>query len=259
MRFSGSIRPRACIPLLLGLAGVPVFSQPGGDFFRLGQSPFQLYAPPRAKPHPFDRTQPLEARVRSYLDANCAHCHQPGVIERGGLDLRFITPLERTALLGPGGRRGPDRRDIPHVQPGNAHASEIYLRLASVGSDAMPPLGRMRVDEPGLALIREWIESLSSDSASPPLSSPGKSFLSIQDYGRRTLEIGGIGLKTEGVPVFRIRDATGARVLEVTASVIDHPIRHGWILRFSRTLPRGRYWVEIKTDGVTTVRDFLVI
>src|SRR5690606_13472455 len=39
-----------------------------------------------------DATAPLEHRVRSYLDSNCAHCHQPGAAVEF-FDARLTTPL----------------------------------------------------------------------------------------------------------------------------------------------------------------------
>lgn len=44
----------------------------------------------------------LEARARGYLDANCAHCHNPVAWKRGArqdLDLRFETPLGETGIV----------------------------------------------------------------------------------------------------------------------------------------------------------------
>lgn len=39
-------------------------------------------------------------RVRSYYQANCAHCHQPGSGVPGGIDFRLETPLSATGLIG---------------------------------------------------------------------------------------------------------------------------------------------------------------
>jgi hypothetical protein len=56
---------------------------------------------------------------------------------------------------------------LPRVRPGRPGESDLYRRLGSTGSDAMPPLGRMSRDERGLALIRAWIEGMSGSLSTP--------------------------------------------------------------------------------------------
>jgi hypothetical protein len=44
-----------------------------------------------------DSSASREVRVRSYLDANCAHCHRPGGVP-ALFDARFSTPLSAQNL-----------------------------------------------------------------------------------------------------------------------------------------------------------------
>jgi len=48
---------------------------------------------------PADTTKDLTPRVRSYLDANCAQCHQPGGTAFGAWDARSTTPLSLTGII----------------------------------------------------------------------------------------------------------------------------------------------------------------
>jgi hypothetical protein len=108
-----------------------------------------------------DPSAPLEHRVRSYLDSNCAQCHRPGGA-RGTFDARFDTPLPRQGL--PGGKLiaadiGVENAAV--VTPGSLERSMLYLRM-NRRQDVfnMPPLATSEVDREALAVIAEWIESL---------------------------------------------------------------------------------------------------
>ena len=109
----------------------------------------------------------LEDRARSYLDANCAACHRPGVTV-GNFDARYETPLPRQNLL-----NGPVLIDqgldgARVVAPNDPWRSVLYLRAGTVEGMKMPPLAHGVVDAPGVALLREWITSLPG----PPVLSP---------------------------------------------------------------------------------------
>lgn len=109
-----------------------------------------------------DTNATLEFRVRSYLDANCAHCHQPGGV-RGQFDARLSTPLTNQNLIG-----GPveDPLGIPGarvIRPQSTAQSILFVRDNALGAAQMPPLARNVVDTNYIAVLAAWINSL------PPL------------------------------------------------------------------------------------------
>ena len=66
--------------------------------------------PPARRPFPdwHDESAGLDARVRAYLDVNCAVCHQPGAPGNASMDMRYHAPLGSwTAAPGHGTLAGP--------------------------------------------------------------------------------------------------------------------------------------------------------
>lgn len=111
-----------------------------------------------------DPVEPLEARARAYLDANCAHCHQPRAIaSNSGLFLQLEET--RPTALGIGKRpvaagRGSGGLEVS-IAPGHPEASILVHRMASTEPGVMmPELGRSLTHEEGLALIRDYIRGL---------------------------------------------------------------------------------------------------
>ena len=99
--------------------------------------------------------------ARGYLEANCAHCHNPnGAASNSGLYLGWlqIDPIK----LGIGKRpvaagRGSGNLDFD-VVPGDPAHSILYYRMASLeGGVAMPELGRSALDPAGMAAVQRWI------------------------------------------------------------------------------------------------------
>lgn len=103
-------------------------------------------------------------RARSYLDANCANCHQPGGAPHAELDLRITTALDATRAVGVyplSGDLGLGR-DARNIAPGDPDHSVLALRMADRREFAMPQLGTYAVDEQAVAVVREWIAGLDS-------------------------------------------------------------------------------------------------
>jgi putative heme-binding domain-containing protein len=113
--------------------------------------------------HPHDLTEPLEKRARSYLHANCAHCHQFGAGGTADIHLGFDKPLEETKAVEVRPVQG--AFDIPNasiIAPGDPYRSVLYYRMAKSGRGRMPHVGSELVDQQGLRLIHDWIAQMPS-------------------------------------------------------------------------------------------------
>lgn len=111
-----------------------------------------------------DPSQPLDLRVRSYLDINCAHCHSDlRHCDYRPLRLAFDESDNDTNL---GICVVPDEEFAPYsriIQPGNIARSMMHFRLSTNQEQyRMPLLGRTIVHEEAVELIEEWINSLTT-------------------------------------------------------------------------------------------------
>ncbi|WP_428261796.1 hypothetical protein [Haliangium sp.] len=128
----------------------------------LGDVPADLSAIPTLV-DPADESAPVADRARSYLDVNCAHCHQPGGWTDSELhvDFRYATPLADAFVCGQPIQHTIARRDGAYVlAPGDLADSNMYQRLTGTTLTQMPPLGRSIPDPLGEEVVRRWIESL---------------------------------------------------------------------------------------------------
>ena len=138
-----------------------------------------------------DTDASLEDRARSYLDANCAYCHQPGTGNRAVFDLRMTTELEKQNLVFGELLDDLGLMDAKGILPHNPEKSMIYHRMGlNEPGKGMPPLAKNKVDEEGLRLIEEWINSMGNDEGNPyeisifpnPVSGEEKLNLHIKSY-----------------------------------------------------------------------------
>lgn len=113
------------------------------------------------KPSPTDPSLPLDARARSYLDVNCAHCHRAGGVGgRAAFQLMDSITLAETGAIGGQPLVPLLGADAKIVAPGHPETSELMHRFSSKEGGRMPPIGSDRPDEVGIALIRQWILQL---------------------------------------------------------------------------------------------------
>jgi uncharacterized repeat protein (TIGR03806 family) len=122
-----------------------------------------------------DANASLEHRARSYLDANCANCHQPGGA-RGEFDARIATPLDKQGLIG-GKLVNADLgiEGAKVVLPGERSKSMLYLRMTRREQDAynMPPLASHLVDREAAEVVGQWIDSLDDEAGGASSSATG--------------------------------------------------------------------------------------
>jgi uncharacterized repeat protein (TIGR03806 family) len=106
-----------------------------------------------------DKSASLEDRVRSYIDANCAHCHRPN--GTGALwDARFDTPLAKQGLIGGEVRNNFGVENGKVVVPGDLAKSLLHRRMGATSpAEQMPPATRNVVDSAALDVIAEWIRA----------------------------------------------------------------------------------------------------
>lgn len=111
-----------------------------------------------------DTSKPLDLRVRSYFDINCAHCHNDdGDANHYGLNFEFekTTNIENMGVgleaehyvVGFNGRI---------ISSRNVEQSILYYRI-NTETDInfrMPQIGRTIRDEKGVQLVSDWINSL---------------------------------------------------------------------------------------------------
>ena len=108
---------------------------------------------------PYDETQNLTRRAKSWLDTNCSQCHQPGGPTGVDMDLRYETPLANMVICD---EEAQTPLGTMRLDPGNPANSAIFLRPSDREDIQMPPLATYIVDEDGMALISEWITSITA-------------------------------------------------------------------------------------------------
>ena len=112
-----------------------------------------------------DQGAPVADRARSYLFANCAHCHGgSGPASTSGLflGLEVTSPIvlgicKTPVAIGNGGNEGM----AYDIAPGDPEHSNLYHRLKSEDPAVVrPELGRSLAHQKGVELIHQWIAQM---------------------------------------------------------------------------------------------------
>lgn len=105
-----------------------------------------------------DEKSDLESRARSWLHANCAHCHR----RHGGgsvpLMVNFDLLTAETMIWNEKPVRGDlALTDARVISPGKPEQSVLMARISRSGSGHMPMIGAREVDPHGFRLLWDWI------------------------------------------------------------------------------------------------------
>ena len=107
----------------------------------------------------------LDRVARDYLDANCAHCHNPNGVQ--GISSQLFldhgnTDLQRLGVCKQPGSAGAGTGGLTYdIVPGNAEQSILHFRVKTTVPGAMMPLiGRSLEHRRGTELIKAWIDAM---------------------------------------------------------------------------------------------------
>jgi uncharacterized repeat protein (TIGR03806 family) len=110
---------------------------------------------------PRDDKADLDKRARSYLQANCSHCHRKWGGGNAEFQLLYTLPLSETGTVGiKPGQGSFDLKDPRLLVPGDPSRSMIYHRMTRLGLGRMPHIASNVVDEQAVTLMKKWIEGL---------------------------------------------------------------------------------------------------
>ena len=142
-----------------------------------------LAKPPRLV-DPYDESADLDRRARSYLQTNCAHCHQFNAGGTANISLGFDVPLQATKTVGIRPIQGTfGIAGAQIIAPGDPSRSVLLYRMSKLGGGRMPRVGSYQVDERAMRMIHDWIASM------PSSAGPAEAAARLSPEDRNALEV----------------------------------------------------------------------
>ena len=201
---------------------------------------------------------PLELRVRSYLDANCAQCHRPGGAE-AFFDARFDTPLDKQDLL-----NGPVENPLgisgaKIIVPGDLSRSVLFHRISITGNLQMPPLARNVNDRAAITEIAAWINSLPRAESSLPANWFHADIGSVGEKGDASFLNGHFNLIASGADIWENADSfhfaytpldgDGQIIARVTSMQFTDPWAKAGVMFRENLSPGSKHAMIVITAG----------
>lgn len=108
-----------------------------------------------------DTSRDLDRRARSYLHANCSHCHRKWGGGNAQFQLLATLPLDETGTLGVRPGQGKFELDNPRILvPGSPERSMALYRMKVLGLGRMPHVASNELDTEAVKLIEQWLRQL---------------------------------------------------------------------------------------------------
>lgn len=189
-----------------------------------------------------DTSHSLEDRARSYLDANCSHCHRPGGTV-AGFDARYDTPLpEQNLIKGPVLiDEGMDHASI--IAPNDIWRSIALVRMRTLEGFKMPPLAHQVLDRKGIELVEQWVQTL-----------PGKPVLAPPSIS----PLGGNYAKPMEVTLNQQQGATIHYTVDGSTPTSSDPVYEKPIKLTGPTVLRARAFKPTFTKSITVQQTFII-
>jgi uncharacterized repeat protein (TIGR03806 family) len=117
---------------------------------------------------PYDDSAEPGQRARSYLQTNCAHCHQFNAGGTANIALGFEVPLDGTKTVNVRPIQGTFQiAGARIIAPGDPSRSVLYYRVSKLGGGRMPRVGSNEVDVRAVRMLHDWIAGMPASEKAP--------------------------------------------------------------------------------------------